>query len=1268
MAEIRLSKLAKQFNIGLNTLVDFLNSIGVGVESVNPNIKISDEYIPELCKEFGEDQKNKVIAESVNFKMADIISRESYTCCPKRGNRLLGVLKFYDSQKGFGFIASNNLGTNLTIYEQDFYVNSESFSTSTAKKEKSIVVFQYEHKNGRVHAINVRPFTRTEEDFILATNYYGAYEMVKMDNTFVNMFNYCKVPRKYLLPKVKDVLLSNKNRTPETTLSVIKHFIDKYKVVLEPNGKRYVFSRDFDTELKNEWEELFKLISADEWIPILNQYPPAIIYVNDDEIICNWLNQLSPQIYNENSCENLAYIKPLLPECEQITLTAKIKDAAENEVLKIIEHYKKQENILSDVSYNFKLEIATILEEENNLDYFDYNITKYDLEENLKPYLKFTNRNFDAEIKECLDYIALKKFHNALDVFSEKRDAIARKTLLIQYRELPEKEKHKQEVTDSLSLILQEYSKANKLEETLGYIEYAREFDKTFGEPFVEKMSSQIEKRLQQDLSEALLKESVSFFENTFEKNYSYYTSLCNKDFTSILWKKFASQIQNSNSIDILISATDSKHAWISTDTVTRRYSEIVNSWQYKDIKNFITSTKKNIPPTLGEFIFLRSIKIISNYKTLSVPFDSTFIVENQKYHSNVPLLENIDFLKTILNYCYTENSKACWESYISSLGSGDLIVLYKKGILKKLPGDIVESIIQDITLDCTSTPPNLWYSVPFFANENIESILSNSNIDIFTPIANVLRKATIEQHNIALYVWLTELLAFNKPYFDEEYKEDREQKRIWESSFNKKILDFQESIPNNPRLLIILWAVYFQTRAPRTTLSEVYAWLPPYLQIKIVKKLFNLISRGRLIFSAQTMYSFLSSKREKLCLPVEIVFSYLILRENNPLANFDNSKMLSLIENRNDHSEWVQIREFVERCNGRYDVKSYWDNHFYNGLLKISSETVCLFLPFRMIDSSGVIQKYHNKYFEQITEQILFNFKKTDYAIRELSNGNEYYFKNDSVNYLLLLIRDFNIYKSTPYPHSKYEFKIEKSSEFFCECRLANKRSSYEDMPFYWCENKQCFRPAVRMHSDKEWESYTILDFMRILQLPIDYTNKNGVVTKYGYYIIFTAFLKKFIKFYEHLKCRKCGKLLHPLTVSNFAYDAVSEFVCNNENCELKDMVIYLNHCFNKEKCSEIIDSRDSKKCPNGQYICPACGACCSTENFEIRIAHLTESGGRISPWIRNFVANNLGHWERNEFYCHRCGALKQNGECPHCCQLKGVRDSSEAINDLPF
>ena len=72
MAEIRLSKLTKQFNIGLQTLVDFLNDKGAGVE-MNPNAKISDSFLPAIESKFGDEQKLKQDSEKVAIKLKEII-------------------------------------------------------------------------------------------------------------------------------------------------------------------------------------------------------------------------------------------------------------------------------------------------------------------------------------------------------------------------------------------------------------------------------------------------------------------------------------------------------------------------------------------------------------------------------------------------------------------------------------------------------------------------------------------------------------------------------------------------------------------------------------------------------------------------------------------------------------------------------------------------------------------------------------------------------------------------------------------------------------------------------------------------------------------------------------------------------------------------------------------------------------------------------------------------------------------------------------------
>ena len=72
MAEIRLSKLTKQFNIGLQTLVDFLKEQGAEVE-MNPNAKISDSYLPAIESKFGDEQKLKQDSEKVAIKLKEII-------------------------------------------------------------------------------------------------------------------------------------------------------------------------------------------------------------------------------------------------------------------------------------------------------------------------------------------------------------------------------------------------------------------------------------------------------------------------------------------------------------------------------------------------------------------------------------------------------------------------------------------------------------------------------------------------------------------------------------------------------------------------------------------------------------------------------------------------------------------------------------------------------------------------------------------------------------------------------------------------------------------------------------------------------------------------------------------------------------------------------------------------------------------------------------------------------------------------------------------
>jgi cold shock CspA family protein len=107
----------------------------------------------------------------------------------------MGVIKSFDTSKGFGYIASNNYGIRVATYNQDFYINSDSFYDSSCISEGTVVVFQLEYvKNDKKRAINVRPFSNTQKnDILLALNYLESHEMVQVNGSMKNMLIMCQI-------------------------------------------------------------------------------------------------------------------------------------------------------------------------------------------------------------------------------------------------------------------------------------------------------------------------------------------------------------------------------------------------------------------------------------------------------------------------------------------------------------------------------------------------------------------------------------------------------------------------------------------------------------------------------------------------------------------------------------------------------------------------------------------------------------------------------------------------------------------------------------------------------------------------------------------------------------------------------------------------------------------------------------------------------------------------------------------------------------------
>src|SRR5512145_1106319 len=63
----RLNKIARELNVGISTIVDFLHKKGVKIDS-NPNEKITSDQVDLLMKEFSTDLNAKKESEKLNLR------------------------------------------------------------------------------------------------------------------------------------------------------------------------------------------------------------------------------------------------------------------------------------------------------------------------------------------------------------------------------------------------------------------------------------------------------------------------------------------------------------------------------------------------------------------------------------------------------------------------------------------------------------------------------------------------------------------------------------------------------------------------------------------------------------------------------------------------------------------------------------------------------------------------------------------------------------------------------------------------------------------------------------------------------------------------------------------------------------------------------------------------------------------------------------------------------------------------------------------------
>lgn len=227
---------------------------------------------------------------------------------------------------------------------------------------------------------------------------------------------------------------------------------------------------------------------------------------------------------------------------------------------------------------------------------------------------------------------------------------------------------------------------------------------------------------------------------------------------------------------------------------------------------------------------------------------------------------------------------------------------------------------------------------------------------------------------------------------------------------------------------------------------------------------------------------------------------------------------------------------------------------------------------------------------------------------------------------------------KNIEFNEQKFPFDWKKDANNFlivpdklpvksCEGRKSEKPCELSSNNFWWCYGRKCLKANQNDHGISEWKNYTLRDFLKILGL--SYNDA-------GYYI-FVSEINRLNRLLERIKCNECSKILRPSKQSNFGFYRVSNFHCKNDACQSKDKEVYLTHCLNS-KCTNVIDDRVAKRCPNGFIICDKCGSCCSNEQFSRRIESLKANGQTLSQKLTSMLSEQKGHWEKAECYCYKC------------------------------
>ena len=294
-------KVSRNLSSTKGTVADELphkNQTGGNAETDNDSADFFGQTNLSALSQSARPPRNKSKLPSAENLISQKIEKKN-----KMPKRLIGVVKFFDSSKDFGFITTNSKGMSGRPEDEkklfSFYIcSSEWKSSSQPQADEWVVLTPQRNSHGKWNAINTERLTYDKASLIEAMKYRGKYAKIEgQDSHSSESYNYnilCHIINKMAKKTVSGYgynrqISYDKSTFPEV-ISAFCEYVSGY-----PSNRQYNIITQFITD--NELRNLLSLIFLQSE------------YVNDNEeqknAYINFKNNLIDGILNAGTLKAL---------------------------------------------------------------------------------------------------------------------------------------------------------------------------------------------------------------------------------------------------------------------------------------------------------------------------------------------------------------------------------------------------------------------------------------------------------------------------------------------------------------------------------------------------------------------------------------------------------------------------------------------------------------------------------------------------------------------------------------------------------------------------------------------------------------------------------------------------------------------------------------------------------------------------------------------------------------------------------------------------